>query len=102
VGSVRHGVGGAGIGHTPSYMYSSSLLITPPPDVVIQSCVCMHYDLEHFMHVTQCVFSKLMQDEDGNTPLIEVCRWGHIKTARVLLDQGANVDLQNNVSSRIL
>jgi ankyrin repeat protein len=67
-------------------------------NVVLQSHVCDHYDLKHFVHVTQCVFSKLMQDEDGDTPLIIACRWGHVETARVLLDHGANVDQQNNVS----
>jgi ankyrin repeat protein len=51
--------------------------------------------------VTQCVFSKLMQDRVGDTPLITACQCGHVETARVLLDHGANVDQQNNVSSRI-
>ena len=53
------------------------------------------------MHVTQCVFSKLMQDEDGDTPLITACRRGHVEIARVLLEHRANVDQQNNVSSVI-
>ena len=53
------------------------------------------------MHVTQCVFSKLMQDRDGNTSLIMACRRGHVETARVLLKHRANVDQQNNVSSII-
>ena len=55
----------------------------------------------YFVHVTQCVFSKLMQDEDGNTPLIRACLGGHVETARVLVEHRANVDQQNNVSSRI-
>jgi ankyrin repeat protein len=50
------------------------------------------------MHVTQCVFSKLMQDEDRYTPLTIAYTRGRIETARVLLDHGANVDQQNNVS----
>ena len=50
------------------------------------------------MHGTQCVFSKLMQDENGNTALIEACQGGHVESARILLDHGANVDHQNNVS----
>jgi ankyrin repeat protein len=50
------------------------------------------------VHVTQCVFPKLMQDEDSVTPLITACLGGHVETARVLLDHGANVDQQNNVS----
>ena len=51
------------------------------------------------MHVTQCVFSKLMQDVSGNTPLIMACREEHVETARVLVGHRANVDQQNNVSS---
>ena len=64
--------------------------------MVLQSHVCIHYDLEHR---TQYVFSKLMQDKDGNTALIKACGGGHVETARVLLDHGANIDHQNNVSS---
>ena len=59
------------------------------------------YDLEHFVHVTQCVFSKLMQDEDGDTPLIRACRGGHVEIARALIEHRTNVDQQNNVSSVI-
>ena len=46
------------------------------------------------------MFTKLMQDEDGNTALIQACRRRHAETARVLLDHGANVDHQNNVSNK--
>jgi ankyrin repeat protein len=42
-----------------------------------------------------------MQNEVGDTPLIKACQRGHVETARVLLDHGANVDQQNNVSSKI-
>ena len=52
------------------------------------------------MHGTQCVFTKLVQDENGDTALIQTCWNGHVETARVLLDHGANVDHQNNVSSK--
>ena len=45
------------------------------------------------------VFSKLMQDKYGNTALIQACQYGHVETARILLDNGANVDHQNNVST---
>ena len=65
-----------------------------------ETIVCIHYDLEHFVHGTQCMLSKLIQDKDGDTALIQACRHGHVETARVLLDHGANVDHQNNVSSR--
>ena len=54
------------------------------------------------MHVTQYVFSKLMQDGGGNTSLITACRHGHVETARILLKHGVNVDQQNNVSSIII
>ena len=52
------------------------------------------------MHGTQCMFTKLMQDKYGYTALVVACRRGHVETARVLLDHGANVDHQNNVSNR--
>ena len=39
----------------------------------------------------------LSQDEYGDTPLIAACRRGHVETARILLDHGANVDHQNKV-----
>ena len=38
-----------------------------------------------------------MQNEYGDAALIGACQGGHVETARVLLDYGANVDLQNNV-----
>ena len=41
-----------------------------------------------------------MQDEDGNTALIRACGHGHVETAMVLLDHGAVVDQQTDVSSR--
>ena len=53
------------------------------------------------MHGTQCVFPKLMQDKYGKTALIQACRYGHVETARVLLDLGANVDHQSNVSGKL-
>jgi ankyrin repeat protein len=40
-----------------------------------------------------------MQDEDGDTPLIQACYYGHVETARVLLDHRASVDQQDNVST---
>ena len=39
-----------------------------------------------------------MQDDNGNTALMRACQLGHVETARVLLDHGANMDYQNNVS----
>ena len=52
------------------------------------------------VHGTQCMFSKLMQNKDGDTALIQACHHRHVETARVLLDHKAHVDHQNNVSSR--
>ena len=65
-----------------------------------ETIVCIHYDLEHLVCGTQCMFSKFIQDMIGNTALIRACQGGHVETARVLLDHGAVVDHQNNVSSR--
>ena len=48
------------------------------------------------MHWTQCVLN-IVQDDDGNTALIEASQNGHAETARVLLDHGANVHYQNRV-----
>ena len=56
---------------------------------------CIHYDLKHWLR--HCVLLKLIQDEDGNTALIEACRGGHAEAASVLLDHGANIDYQNKV-----
>ena len=38
-----------------------------------------------------------MQDERGNSALIEACQGGHVETARILLDHGANLHYQNGV-----
>ena len=46
-----------------------------------------------------CMWS---QDEWGNTALMEACRGGHVETARILLDHGANVDYQNGVLTNAL
>lgn len=66
---------------------------------IIILCMCMTWNIQ-LMHGTQCVFSKPMQDKDDNTALIKACRRGHIEAARILLDNRANVDHQNKVSSR--
>jgi ankyrin repeat protein len=39
-----------------------------------------------------------IQDKYGETALHNACQGGHAETARVLLDHGASVDLQNEVS----
>ena len=51
------------------------------------------------MCVIQCVFSKLIQDVDGDTALITACEHGFVKIARVLLDNRAAMDHQNKVKS---
>ena len=38
-----------------------------------------------------------MQDEFGDTPLLEACDQGHLKTASVLIEKGAYIDFQNKV-----
>ena len=44
-----------------------------------------------------------MQVENGiNRALIEACEDGHIETARVLLDQGAEVNYQDEVKEHEL
>ena len=43
-----------------------------------------------------------MQGEDSiNSALIETCKDGHIETARVLLDQGAEVNYQDEVKQHL-
>jgi ankyrin repeat protein len=39
-----------------------------------------------------------MQDNDGNTALQRASYWGYAETARILLEHGANIDHQNDVS----
>ena len=51
------------------------------------------YRIMFFVHI---ILS--FQDKDGDTALIEASLNGHIEIARVLLNYGANVDLQNKVS----
>ena len=48
------------------------------------------------------MFSKLMQDVNGNTALMEACQRGHVETAMVLLDHGAIVDQQNKVKEILI
>jgi ankyrin repeat protein len=38
-----------------------------------------------------------MQDEIGDTPLINACQGGHVETARVLLDHRAAMNYRNKV-----
>ena len=78
------------------------LIIAPTTSMWYYNHMCASIMIWNFVYVTQCVFSKLMQDEGGNTPLIQACQRGHVETARVLLKHGAKVDQQDNVSSIIL
>ena len=38
-----------------------------------------------------------LQDEHGDTPLMEACDGGHIATAILLIDKGASIDYKNKV-----
>ena len=40
----------------------------------------------------------IMQDNSGDTALITACDSGYVETARTLIDHGANIEHQNNVS----
>jgi hypothetical protein len=54
-----------------------------------------------FVHLCQIpppsVYFKLLQTKKGNTALIKTGERGHIETARILLDHGADMDYQNKV-----
>ena len=39
-----------------------------------------------------------MQDEWGDTPLIEACGEGHVMVAAVLIEKGALINYKNKVS----
>ena len=51
----------------------------------------------HTCSLTCVVLSQLMQDEFGETALIAASREGHLTTAALLLDHGADVNKQNKV-----
>ena len=40
---------------------------------------------------------SMIQDYDGNTALIEASQNGHVETAKVLLNHGANIHYRNGV-----
>ena len=51
----------------------------------------------HTCSLTCVVLSQLMQDEFGETALIAAINKGHLSTAALLLDHGADVNKQNKV-----
>ena len=51
----------------------------------------------HTCSLACVVLSQLMQDEFGDTALIAAVDQGHITTAALLLDHGADVNKQNKV-----
>ena len=44
----------------------------------------------------------IMQDSNGDTALIKACDSGYVETARILIDHGANIEHQNDVSIILL
>ena len=51
----------------------------------------------HTCSLACVILSQLMQNEFGNTALIAAVEQGHISTAALLLDHGADVNKQNKV-----
>ena len=51
----------------------------------------------HTCSLACVVLSQLMQDELGDTALIAAVGQGHISTAALLLDHGADINKQNKV-----
>ena len=43
-----------------------------------------------------------MQDEFGDTPLIEACDGGYVAIAALLVDKGARIDYKNKVANYCL
>ena len=89
------------------YYYKSSAMVNQQRMLVILSttsnaikALCHNnYNYHHIITFcawdSVCMSSKLMQDAES--ALITACQWGHVETARVLLDHGAIVDRQNKV-----
>ena len=69
--------------------------------IVIATCLFnLIWLLVAFIHTCSLacvVLSQLMQNEFGETALIAVTAHGHITTAALLLDHGADVNKQNKV-----
>ena len=51
----------------------------------------------HTCSLACVVLSQLMQDEFGETALVAAVNQGHLTTAALLLDHGADVNKQNKV-----
>ena len=68
--------------------------------VVIACLFNLIWLLVAFIHTCSLacvVLSQLMQDEDGETALIAASAKGHLTTAALLLDHGADVNKQRKV-----
>ena len=69
--------------------------------IVIPTCLFnLIWLLVAFMHTCSlaCVIlSQLVQNEFGETPLIAASHQGHLTTAALLLDHGADVNKQRKV-----
>ena len=61
----------------------------------VSVCVCV--ERERVRVSDKEKLSQLMQDEFGETALIAASHQGHLSTAALLLDHGADVNKQNKV-----
>ena len=56
---------------------------------------CDHSQL--LLYVCSLAFSKLMQEKLGETALVTASAYGHLETAKLLLNRGALVNFQQKV-----
>ena len=61
----------------------------------MHGCMCLDEAVLH-------CFPYMLQDEWGHTPLMCACREGYINAAKVLVENGAIVDLLCEVTATII
>ena len=99
--------------YSPSH-YSYSLTLPPPtsllnhptpfPSPLLPILFSLHWFVNHWGWVVCCMghwcdMHLHVSLQDGNTPLIEASGWGHVGCVQLLLDRGAQIDHQNEVSA---